>query len=406
MLTLLYSDKVSGPVIHETARAYGKRRLPSVVAPHSNVRDPHRQLRIGFVSGDFRRHVVGLFLLPLFMNRNRAAAQFYCYSMVDVHDPFTQHIASHADRWIDCRALSDAQLAARIREDVIDILIDLSGHTGDNRLEMFSRCPAPVQATWLGFPGTTGAPGIHYRLTDNILDPPGSESHSTEIPVRLETGFFCYRPLPEWGAELQVRPLPALQNGHVTFGSFNNLAKVSPMCLDSWAEILRKVPGSILMSRAKPFDRSSERERFAQHFIKRGIDADRIRALPYLPDPVRHLEIYHEVDIHLDSYPYTGGTTNCDSLWMGVPAITLAGDRPSARLGATVLGHMGLESLVAVDNSDYVRMAVELAGQPSRMKDLRQGMRTRFIKSSLYDDTSFSQAFHRACRTMWHAWCS
>lgn len=406
MLTLLYSDNTTGRQIFGEACAYGRRFLPGGTVTHANTRDPERRLRIGFVSGDFRRHVVGMFLLPLFAHRDRTQSAYYCYSLIDAPDPFTQMLARHADQWIDGRGLDDEQLAARIRADAIDILVDLSGHTSDNRLRMFARRPAPVQATWLGFPGTTGAPGIDYRLTDDILDPPGSGNESTEIPIRLATGYFCYQPLPEWGGLLQVGPLPAARNGHITFGAFNNLAKISPACLDSWAGILRQVPDSILVSRAKPFAMPAARERFAQRFAQRGIDPARIKPLPYLPDPARHLEIYHDIDIHLDSHPYTGGTTTCDALWMGVPVVTLYGDRPSARLGATVLERVGLKELTAMDRDEYVQVALTLARDKPRLAQLRQSMRERMSASPLQNPAAFAQAFDRACRALWHEWCT
>lgn len=405
MLTLLYSDKTSGREIFQQACAYGKRSLPDGSVTHDNSRDPERRLRIGFVSGDFRRHVVGLFLMPLFANRDRTQSSYHCYSLNDVPDPFTQMLAGHADHWADVRALDEAQLAERIRADGIDILIDLSGHTSDNRLQMFARRPAPVQVTWLGYPGTTGAAGIPYRFTDDVLDPPGSEGLSTEIPIRLPSGFFCYQPLPQWGGLLQVGDLPAARNGHVTFGAFNNLTKMSPACIDTWAEILRQVPDSILVSRAKPFALPAERERFARHFAQRGVDPQRIRALVYLPEPARHLEIYHDIDIHLDTHPYTGGTTTCDALWMGAPVVSLSGDRPSARLGATVLHRMGLDDLVAANAEGYVHIAVRLAQDLPRLSGLRESMRTRFVASPLHDAPMFARAFDTACRAIWHDWC-
>jgi protein O-GlcNAc transferase len=406
MLTLLYSDTVTGQEIVSAARDYGRRFLPGSPVAHANTREPERRLRIGFVSGDFRRHVVGLFLLPLFAHHDRARAQYICYSLVDTPDPFTRLLAGHADQWSDVRGLDDTQVAERVRADGVDILIDLSGHTSDNRLQMFARCPAPVQATWLGYPGTTGAPGIQYRLTDDILDPPDSENESTETPVRLATGFFCYHSPPEWGGLLRTGSLPASTNGHITFGAFNNLAKLSPACIESWADILRQVPDSMLVSRAKPFAIPAERERFANLFAKHGIAAARIKPLPYLPDPARHLEIYHDIDIHLDSHPYAGGTTTCDALWMGVPVVTLSGDRPSARLGATVLYRVGLRELIATNRNDYVRIAVELARDCSRLASLRQGMRARFVASPLYDAQAFAREFDTACRMMWCAWCA
>jgi protein O-GlcNAc transferase len=406
MLTLLYSDKASGDEIYREACAYGKQFLPAGKVTHTNSRDPERQLRIGFVSGDFRRHVVGMFLLPLFANRDRARAEYFCYSLIDAPDPFTQMLASHADHWTDIRAMDDAQLAARVRADAIDILVDLTGHTSDNRLQAFARRPAPVQVTWLGYPGTTGAPGIDYRFTDEVLDPPGSENQSTEKPVRLRSGYFCYQPTPEWGGLLKVGVLPAARNAHVTFGAFNNLAKITPVCLNTWAEILRNTPGSQLISRAKPFSIPEERERFVRHFTQRGIEASRIKPLAYLPDPARHLEVYNDIDIHLDSMPYTGGTTTCDALWMGVPVITLRGDRPSARLGASVLERVGLQEMIAYDAIHYAQLAVNLANDKPRLAALRGGMRARFVGSPLHDGRLFAQEFDGACRAIWREWCA
>lgn len=405
MLALLYCDGVPGGEIHREALKFGDKQ-PVVQAPmHSNPRDPSRCLRVGFVSGDFRRHVVGTFLLPLFARRDRSLMEFFCYSAVDVPDPFTQMLAGHADGWADIRPLDDAALASRIRSDRIDVLIDLSGHTSDNRLSMFGRRPAPVQATWLGYPGTTGARGVDYRLTDAVLDPPGSEAQSTEDPIRLAGGYFCYAPLPDWGGGLAVAELPARCSGRITFGAFNNLAKVSPSCLDAWAEVLRRVPRSRLVCRAKPFDDEAERSAFKDQLARRGLEASRIDAREYLPDPAQHLRIYDEVDIHLDTMPYTGGTTTCDALWMGVPVVTLAGDRPSARLGASVLESLGLADCIAQSTDDYVRIAVGLAGDIDRITTLRAGLRARFTASRLHDASGFAASFERACRGIWQRWC-
>jgi len=405
MLTLLYSDEVSGKDIYDEARRYGGSMLVPPAPAHRNARDPARRLRIGFVSGDFRRHVVGMFLLPLFMQRDRAHAEYICYSLIDAPDPFTQVLARNADTWVDARAFDEAQFAARIAADAIDVLVDLTGHTSDNRLAVFARRPAPVQVTWLGYPGTTGAPGMAYRITDTVLDPPGSEALSTEVPVRLEAGYFCYAPLPEWGGALAVSSLPAVRKGYVTFGAFNNLAKVSPTCIGAWAEVLRRVPGSRLVSRAKPFADSVARERFVGRFTALGIEAARIEPLAYLPDPAKHLEIYHEIDIHLDSLPYAGGTTTCDALWMGVPVVSLAGDRPSARLGATVLTRLALPELIASNLQGYVETAVGLARDTGRLAQLRAEMRSRFTASQLHDAAGFAAEFERACRALWRTWC-
>jgi predicted O-linked N-acetylglucosamine transferase (SPINDLY family) len=404
LLALNYSDRVGVAEIAAEARRYGERHPAPAPLAHDNVRDPERRLRVGLVGGDFRYHVVGMFLLGLLPKLDRSRLELVCYSMVDVPDPFTQRIQALAAGWVDARTLDDAALAARVRADRVDVLLDLAGHTADNRLTAFAHRPAPVQASWLGFPGTLGAPGIDHRLTDAMLDPPGEQGVSLEAPVRLRS-FFCYAPPPDWGGALQVAGLPAAGNGCVTFGAFNSLSKLSPTTFDLWAAAMRAVPGSRLVARAKPFDDPAERDRFVAHLAERGVQPARIDPRPYLPDPAAHLRIYDQVDIHLDSHPYGGGTTSCDALWMGVPVLTLYGDRPCARLGASVLSQLGLEDWIARDVAQYARIAAEKTADLRALAALRAGMRARFVASPLHDAGAFAIEFEAALRGLWRDWC-
>jgi len=391
LLALQYCDNVTAADIRMAAQRFGA-LFPMAEQPgQPKARLPGQRLRVGYVSGDFRRHVVGLFLLPLFRHHDASRFEIFCYSMVDAPDPITSQFRQMAHHWRDVRPLGDTAMANLIHEDGIDVLVDLSGHSGDNRLAVFALCPAPVQVTWLGYPGVLGLPAIPYRITDAVLDPPDEAPGTGETPIRLEGGWLCYAPPPEWGGALSVAPLPCLENGYITFGAFNNFAKMSAACLDLWAEVLKAVPGSRLISRAKPFDDPLECSRFVDAFASRGVAAGRIRALPYLPDPARHLEVYHQVDIHLDSLPYAGGTTSCDALWMGVPVVTLYGDRPAARLGASALAQLGLDHLVAHSTQEYVRIAKALAEDAGALQSLRQGLRQRFESSPLHDASGFAE---------------
>ncbi len=399
LLAMQYSDQLSHAEILAQTRRYGE-TLPRIAAPPFRVHLPGRPLRVGYVSGDFRRHVVGLFLLPVFAHHDPVQVEIYAYSMVDVPDPMTQSLKRYSKRWTDIRAMNDAALARHIRSDKIDILVDLSGHTADNRLPVFAHRPAPIQVSWLGYPGCIGVPAITHRITDAVLDPVTDPLVGTETPLRLPDGWFCYVPPPEWGGAWPVGPLPASKNGYITFGAFNNLAKVSASCLDLWARILTAVPGSRLCTRAKPFDDTSEQQRFKQAFDRRGVDPRRIQTLPYLPDPMQHLKVYDDIDIHLDSLPYSGGTTSCDALWMGAPVVTLSGDRPAARLGASVLTQLHLDDWIAHTPEQYVQIACAWASDPAKLGALRARLRERFRCSALHDAAQFTRNLEAAYRRL------
>jgi predicted O-linked N-acetylglucosamine transferase (SPINDLY family) len=327
------------------------------IVAHDNDRSPQRRLRIGYVSGDFRDHVVGRNILPLVREHDRQAVEVFCYSNVERRDEFTARYRALADHWRDIRALSEEQAAELIRRDKIDILVDLSLHLADNRLLVFARKPAPVQVTFAGYPGGTGLDTIDYRLTDPWLDPPGEHDDDyAERSIRLPESFWCYDPdamqvtdAPEPG------PPPAARNGYVTFGCLNNFCKVSDGALDLWVRILKRVPGSRLLLMAPP---GSARDRVAARLAPGGeagggVEAGRIRYVAYQPRPA-YLQTNAEIDIVLDTVPYNGHTTSLDALWMGAPVITLVGRTVVGRAGLSQLRNLNLTDLIATTPQQFV----------------------------------------------------
>ena len=295
--------------------------------------------------------------------------------------------------------LSDEELAERIRADGIDILVDLAGHTAKNRLRVFARKPAPVQVTWLGYPNTTGLEAIDYRLVDAVTDPVGeADAWASETLVRLEGGFLCYGGLKD--APEPTVP-PCLKTGTVTFGSFNNPAKVSAATFDAWATLLSRLPQARLLLKGTPFADAATRALFLARLGERGVAAERIELVAWLPGAAAHLALYHRVDIALDPFPYNGTTTTCEALWMGVPVVTLRGDRHAGRVGASLLSQIGLTDLIANSVEEYVEIALALARNPGRLDELRRTLRPRMAASPLCDGRAFARKIEAAFRTMW-----
>ncbi len=365
--------------------------------------DPDRRLRVGFVSGDFRNHSVSYFLERPFASYDHQRLEFYCYSNFNLEDATTARLRSSVDQWRTIADLKDEQVIDAVRVDGIDILVDLSGHTKGHRLAVFAAKPAPVQVTWLGYPDTTGLSAIDYRLSDAIADPPGdADVYCVERLVRLPNGFLCYQP-PDDAPE--VAPLPMTDRGHVTFASFNNLAKVTPQVVESWARILQSVPNSRLLFKNKSLAASSARKRYAGLFAEHGIAPERIDFRAQLASTRDHLALYGDADLALDTFPYNGTTTTCEALWMGVPTITWRGDRHSARVGASLLSRLGLDDLVADHIEGYEQTAIALAQDPDRLTALRTGLRDRMRASQVCDGAAFARDLEQALRNMWHAWC-
>ena len=300
-------------------------------------------------------------------------------------------------------------MAAQIRADGIDILVDLAGHTGDNRLLVFARKPAPVQVSWLGYPQTTGMRAMDYRLSDAITEPPGeADALSVETIIRLPHGFHCFgRPgegQPGDGCEgqtLEIGPLPAAANGHVTFGSFNTVQKMPPSLVRAWALILKATPGARLLLKSYPDDAIGRR--FRALFAAEDVDPERVEFLHMTGSRVEHLRLYHRMDIALDPYPYNGTTTTCEALWMGVPVVTLCGDRHAARVGASLLTRMGLADWITHDEEAYVLEAVRRAGDLAGLAQLRGTLRERMRRSPLCDAEGFARDVEAAFQEMWAA---
>ena len=365
--------------------------------------DPERRLKVGYVSPDFRRHSVAFFLESLFSWRSREDFEIFCYADVKRPDTSTEAFRGASDHWRDCHGLTDQEVFHYIQNDGIDILIDLAGLTADHRMSLFSRRVAPVQVTWLGYPGTTGLPTMDYRITDAWADPVGeTERYHTEELVRLPHGFLCYRAhdgLPD------VAPLPAMAKGYVTFGSFNDLAKVTPQVVALWARILKAVPGSRLLMKNKSFSDEWAREHSYGLFEEQGIERARLEFVGWASRR-EHYALYGEVDIGLDTFPYNGTTTTCEALWMGVPVITLAGKLHAGRVGVSLLSQVGLEEWIVASEEQYFEIACRWADELEGLGALRAGLRGQMASSSLCDGKAFARKMEQAYRTMWKTWCA
>lgn len=373
------------------------------VATHSNIPDPGRRLRIGYVSPDFRAHSVAFFIEPLLSAHNRECFEVTCYANMVQPDPMTNRLREIADRWRNVWSLDDNKLVELVRGDGIDILVDLAGHTSGNRLKVFGRKPAPVQVTWLGYPNTSGLREVDYRLTDVWADPPGpSDEMHTESLVRLPNGFLCFRPLDDC---CEVSVPPVIRNGNVTFGCFNNSTKINSKVLDVWGGILTELPDARMLLKSRQLHAPGLKQRFQEEFARRGIDPDRVELLGHVNTALEHLALYGQVDIALDSFPYNGTTTTCEALWMGVPVIALAGDRHAGRVGVSLLHSIRLDELIAVSPEDYRRLATDLARDRDRLADYRATLRTRMRNAPLTDAAGFARDIEAAFRDMWHRWC-
>jgi len=366
--------------------------LASSIQPHGNDRSRERKLRIGFTSPDFCGHPVGRFLLPLFAHHDASNFEFICYSDTVRVDDVTQQLKMAAQIWRGTSQLPDEQLAALIRQDQIDILIDLTMHTRGSRLMTYARKPAPVQATYLAYVGTTGLPTIDYRFSDFILDPPRDVTPFVEKPMRLKT-FWCYRPPGDAGA---LTPLPSDSSGHITFACLNAFSKINSRVCDVWASILARVPSSRLLVHVP---RGSARDQMRKLLGTRIEFVSRIARAGYFA-------LHSRIDIALDPFPYPGGTTTCDAIWMGVPVVTFgAGELPMARAGASILHNGYLPELIAQSEKQYVEIAVALAADRDRLRNLREKSRHRLRSSYLMDEFGFARDFESALRSMWTEWC-
>ena len=381
---------------HAEHRLWGRRHADELPRYAHAPAGAWRRLRIGYVSADLREHATAGFIRPIITCHDRETFDVFCYSNSDEADALTQDMQRRAHRWRAITGMDDARAAQLIHADAIDILVDLSGHTRGNRLGVFARKPAPVQIGYLGYLNTSGMAAMDYRITDASADPPGaSDRLHSETLLRLPQTLWCYQPPAD---APPVASPPAQRNGYITFGSFNHIAKLNERVLNLWAELLRRLPASRLQVMALPDEEAAARIRAAME--KRGIDAARIRTLPRLARG-QYWGMFGEVDIALDPFPYTGGATTCDSLWMGLPVVTLAGSFGFGRSGTTVLANAGLADLVAADERHYLDIAVRLAGAEPALAGLRRGMRERLARSPLLDAPRFAGALEQLYREAW-----
>lgn len=369
---------------------------------YANARDVDKTLRVGLVSADLGRHPTGYFLDAVLEAADPARMQFVCYSGRAKEDDLTERFRAHAHGWRSSIGVPDRQLAAAIRADAIDILIDLSGHTAVNRLTCFALKPAPVQVTWLGSCHTTGVPAIDYILMDPTYVPEGGERWFTEKVVRLPDIRWCYAP-PEYAPE--VADPPILRRGHITFGCFNNLTKINPDVINLWARVLKAVPGSRLLLNWTTLADPDERQRIEALWKACDIPSDRLELTKGAESHAGVLGEYAGIDVALDPFPFSGCLTTCEVLWMGVPLVTLPNTRPASRQTLGFLSMLGRTEWVAKDPEDYIRIAADLAGDAERLSALRQQQRVRVAASPMCDAPRFARNLEAALRDMWGRWC-
>lgn len=368
---------------------------------YDNDPDPDKVLKIGFISPDFRRHPVGYFIQSFMMLHSIEQFEVVCYSDVRGEDDLTKQLIESSDKWRRVHGVEDDKLAEMIQRDRIDVLVDLAGHTKDSRLNVFIMKPAPIQLTWAGYVGTTGLDAIDYLISDRFQSPGGSEEYAAERIIRMPDDYICYTP-PEYAPE--VAPLPALENGYITFGCFNNHAKISETVVAVWCEILKRVANSKLFVKNPSFSDQSTVDRFILLFEKHGIPAERIRIEGQSP----HREMlarYAFVDIQLDTMPYSGGLTTLESIWMGVPVITFPGELFSSRHSLTHLMNIGVPEFIASSPEEYIAIACRMADDVEKLSEMRMNLRDTMASSLVCDGFGFTENFQDALREMWREWC-
>ena len=368
---------------------------------HTNSRDPDKRLKIGYVSGDFRQHAVAYFIEPVLANHDKTQVEVFCYANSRTQDAVTGRLKAVADHWQPCAGMGDDELAQRIRADGIDILVDLAGHTADNRLLTFARKPAPIQITYLGYLGTSGLTAMDYRLTDRYAEAEGAERDHTEKLLLLPDSQWCYCPPEQSHSASPIGPLPALANGYLTFGSFNNINKVSRETIELWASLLRSLLSSRLMMVAPPEMHAS----LTQQFKKQGIAAERI---DYCSRMKSHefRQALQQVDISLDPFPINGATTTCESLWQGVPVLNLVGTRHLSRNGLSILSAAGVAEFAAATPEDYIQVASTFANDLPRLAAIRAGMRERLKRTPLLDQQRFTRNLESIYRDVWRRYAA
>lgn len=411
LLFMLADPLVDARQLSAAAREYGGVFEP-ILKPQwpdfaDRPLDPWRRLRIGFLSPDLRTHSVMYFVEGLLAQLDRRQFELFAFYLYPKDDVITERVQCHVEHFVRLAGMSAAEQAQTIRAQGIDILIDLAGHTGHNGLLAMAHKAAPVQVSWLGYPATTGLSAIDYKFTDEVTDPPGADALYSERLYRLPTLFCCYRPLirePLWRYQpsYQVHPAPALKNGYVTFGSCNNLGKLTDEVLALWGQILASVPNSRLLIEGRNFGEENFAMVYRQRCAALGMDVNRLELVPL--DTANQYLTYHRIDIALDPFPLTGGTTTFDLLWMGVPLVSMEGDSFKSRLSTGILSYLGRNEWLAQDAEDYLRIAGALAGDVQQLNTLRLGLRTEVEQSPLMREDIFCHHFGEGLRLMWLQW--
>lgn len=371
------------------------------------VRDPHKRLKIGFLSPDFNRHPVIYFFEGLITKLDRAVFFVECFYLKHQLDDATERIRCYSDEFFTIADRSVEDQVSFIRERNLDILIDLAGHTADNGLSIMAKRCAPVQATWLGFPGTTGLNNMDWRITDKVASPPGDERHYTERLARLPQIFCAYRPLARgvplrFSPEYQVAQAPAIKNKFITFGVCNNLAKITDQSLRCWADILANVKNSRLLIEAPNLNDEAECDRLRDRLRRCGVD---LKILILVEREAKNQYLtYHRIDVALDTFPLTGGTTTFDTLWMGVPLVTMAGTGFRSRMSASILSALGCNDWIAQNSDEYVAIAIKLSGDIQQLNRMRLQIRPKMESSPLMDEHGFARIFGQMLRDFWWHW--
>ena len=407
IFTSNYAEAVSHEVLLADARNFGEvvARKAKPYAAYFNSPEPERPLRVGLVSGDFGKHSVGYFLAGVLESLDKTKIDLFAYSTAyHQESELNRHLRACMTHWREATPdlMSDEVMARQIFEDKIDILVDLSGHTRHNRLPVFAWKPAPVQASWLGYLGTTGLRTIDYVIADPWSLPIGEEGQFTETPWRLPESYICFSP-PQLA--IDVGTLPALTNGYVTFGCFNNLSKVTDCVVACWSRLLLAVPESRLLLKSKALAESDVRKAVAERFAGHGVAPARLQMEGQQASQEEHLQTYRRVDIALDPFPYPGITTTVEGLWMGVPSVTLKGDRFLGHQGESIMNNARLPEWVAKNENDYVAKAASFASDLDSLSALRSNLRAQVLATPLFDAPGFARNLEAAFRGMWRAWC-
>ena len=405
LMPYLYSDQFSHEKIFEAHKEWANKYLKYESFEKRKNNDLNKKLKIGFVSSNFNTHSISHFLLPILQHHNKEYFEYYCYSGTPKLDEVSELIQNNIDSWQQIYNLSDEEIVTIIKQDNIDILIDLAGHSSSpNHIAVFSHKPAPVTISYLGYPFSTGLKNMDYRITDEHADPTGLTEHiHTEKLIRIKPSFLCYQP-PKHDINIE-KEIPSSKNNYITFGSFNNLNKLSSTTIELWSIILKSVPNSKLALKSSQTLAGLLKEHIVAQFQTHGVSMDRLHIYNYDSRQTEHLEKYNNIDICLDTYPYNGTTTTFEALWMGIPVITLTGNAHPNRVGNSILQNLELPELIANSPQEYFDIAVELANSKEKIQEYKNHLKDKLMSSVLTDEAQFANNFDELMKDVWRQYC-